>query len=126
MTSRKALVIEDDPDIALGVAIRLKAAGFEIVFSADACMAQTVALRERPDLVILDLGLPGGDGFTVLSRLKSNPNTALVPVVVLTARDAAFKERALAAGAAAFLQKPVTGDVLMQTIDDAFAVLGFQ
>jgi CheY-like chemotaxis protein len=65
-------------------------------------------------VVLLDLGLPGGDGMTVLKRIKSNPNLDRTQVVVLTARAGqAVREEALAAGAAAFLQKPADNDELL-------------
>jgi DNA-binding response OmpR family regulator len=66
-----------------------------------------VARKEAPDLVILDLGLPAGDGFLVLERMRSLADLVATPVIVLSARDPVDnKKRALAAGAVAFFQKP--------------------
>ena len=117
MNEKKILIVDDDKDLLLGLNIRLKAAGFNIILASDAPSAIFKAKRENPDLIILDIGLPGGDGFLVLERLKSLMSVASIPVIVLTARDPQTnKERALKAGAAAFLQKPADNDELQSTI----------
>jgi twitching motility two-component system response regulator PilH len=70
-----------------------------------------------PDLILLDLGLPAGDGFAVLERLKANDSLSLVPVIVMSGRDRNLSEaRALRAGAKAFLQKPVQNAQLLSVI----------
>jgi len=75
------------------------------------------AQKEHPDVIILDLGLPAGDGFVVLERLQLSDQLAGIPVIVLTARDPQGNEaRALKAGAAAFFQKPVDNEELMNVI----------
>ena len=72
---------------------------------------------ERPALIILDLGLPVGDGFVVLDRLQTSDTLSGVPVIVLSARDPQTnEERALKAGAAAFFQKPADNEELMNVI----------
>lgn len=116
--AKKILVIEDDVDMQLGLSVRLRASGLEPVFAGDGVTAVAVARKERPDLVLLDLGLPAGDGFVVMERLRNLTQLASVPVVVLTARGAAGnRERCLQAGAAAFLQKPVDNEELLSTIE---------
>jgi two-component system KDP operon response regulator KdpE len=78
------------------------------------------ARKHMPDLIILDLGLPAGDGFSVMERLKANDSLALIPVIVVSARDVrANQERALKAGAKAFLQKPVANAELLAVIRQA-------
>ena len=75
------------------------------------------AQKEHPDLIILDLGIPAGDGFVVLDRLQSNDMLSAIPVIVLTARDPqSSEERALKGGAAAFFQKPVDNEELLNVI----------
>lgn len=117
MAKAKILIIEDDPDISRLLGVRLKGNDYETAFASDAVTALTVARKERPDLIILDIGLPGGDGMLVMERLRAVAPLALVPVIVVTARDAATTEqRALDAGAAAFIQKPVDMPALLGAV----------
>jgi two-component system KDP operon response regulator KdpE len=116
----KILIIEDDPDLRRGLNIRLRASNYDTAFAADAVMALSIAKKEEPDLILLDLGLPGGDGFLVLDRMKNIAALACTPVIVVSARDPkANEQRALAAGAEAFFQKPVDNDQLMKAIQRA-------
>jgi len=120
MTVKKILVVDDDKDFLRGLNIRLSAYGYRVVFATDAISAVSIARKEEPDLVILDIGLPGGDGFTVMRRLSSLAGLATIPIIILTGRDTfGNQERALEAGALAFLQKPVDNGVLLATIKKA-------
>jgi DNA-binding response OmpR family regulator len=117
MSSQKVLIVDDDKDVLRGMSVRLKANGLNVVFAADGISAISMARKEEPEVIILDLGLPAGDGFSVMERLSSLPPVANIPIIVLTARDVSSnKDRALKAGAQAFLQKPVDNDVLLETI----------
>ena len=117
MSGHKVLIVDDDRDVLKGLNIRLKANGYSVVFAADGISAISVARNEMPDVIILDIGLPGGDGFKVMERLGSILPIAQVPIIILTARDVSGNEpRAHAAGAYAFLQKPVDNDVLLETL----------
>lgn len=121
MTRKKILVVDDDEDVRHGLGIRLKANGYSVVFAHDAISATSVARKEEPDLVILDIGLPGGDGFIVMERLASLSQTS-VPIIVLTGRDpSTIKERALSAGAKAFFLKPADNDELAAVIRKTLA-----
>ena len=107
MTAKKILIVDDDPHLLLGLTARLKANGYSVMCATDGLAAITVARKEAPDLVILDLGLPAGDGFLVLERMRKLADLVATPVIVLSARDPADnKKRALDAGAVAFFQKP--------------------
>ena len=120
MDRNKILIIEDDLDLRRGLNLRLRASNYDTAFAADAVMALSIAKKEAPDLILLDLGLPGGDGFLVLERMKSIASLACTPVIVLSARDPkANEKRALDAGADAFFQKPVDNEVLMTAIQRA-------
>ena len=120
MDRNKILIIEDDLDLRRGLNLRLRASNYDTAFAADAVMALSIAKKEAPDLILLDLGLPGGDGFLVLDRMKSIASLACTPVIVLSARDPkANEKRALDAGADAFFQKPVDNEVLMTAIQRA-------
>lgn len=120
MNVNKILIIEDDPDMRRGLNVRLRAKNYETAFASDAVMALGIVKREAPDLVLLDLGLPGGDGFVVLERMGNIGLLASTPVIVVSARDPKTNEkRALDAGAEAFFQKPVDNDQLMKAIQRA-------
>jgi DNA-binding response OmpR family regulator len=106
-TEKKILIIDDDQHLLLGLTARLKTNGYAVVWASDAVGAISVARKETPDLVILDLGLPAGDGFLVLDRMRALSDLVAIPVIVLSARDPANnKKRAMDAGAAAYFQKP--------------------
>lgn len=107
MNKPKILIVEDDADVRLGLHVLLKAHNYESLFAGDAVTAVSEARKHLPDLILLDLGLPVGDGFVVLERFRANAYLAVIPVIVVTARDQhANKDRALKAGAKAFVQKP--------------------
>ena len=118
--NKKILIVEDDPDVRKGMYVRLKANGYDVFLAADAPSSMIEARKHEPDLVILDLGLPAGDGFVVMERLKTMPSRALIPIIVVSARDVrANQERAIKAGARAFLQKPVDNAELLAEIRQA-------
>lgn len=117
MTKPKILVVDDDPDILRAMRLRLRANNCEIATATDGYSAIATAQKERPDLIILDLGLPAGDGFVVLERLQNSDLLAGIPVIVLSARDPqGNEERALKSGATIFFQKPVDNEELMNVI----------
>jgi DNA-binding response OmpR family regulator len=122
MEKRKVLIVDDDAQIRIGMNARLRASGYETAFAQDCVAAVSTALREKPDAILLDIGLPGGDGFLVLKRLQANSNLAHIPVIVVTAREPDQNEkRALESGAVAFFQKPVENDELLSTLSDLIA-----
>ena len=117
---KKILIVDDDPDVRLGLCLRLKANRYDTFFATDAVDAIAEARKNEPDLVILDLGLPAGDGFLVMERLKTMPSLAAIPIIVVSARDPyPNRERALEAGAKAFLQKPIDDAELLAIIRHA-------
>jgi len=117
MSKRKILIVEDDADVRLGYQIVLKANGYETFFAADTIGAISQARKQNPDLIILDLGLPGGDGYVVLERLRTNLHLGMIPIIVVSARDLhANRERALKAGAKAYMQKPWNDSELLLLI----------
>jgi len=107
MRAKKILIVDDDEYLLLGLAAKLKAKGYAVVTAMDGLAAVAAARREVPDLIILDLGLPAGDGFVVLERLRAMADLLTTPVIVLSAWDPVNnKLRSLKAGAFAFFQKP--------------------
>src|SRR5580700_1977033 len=114
MANKKILIVEDDPDVRQGMNVRLRANHYDTFFAADALASVAEARKHEPDLIILDLGLPGGGGFIVIERLKTIPSLAVIPIIVVSARTgSANRERADKAGVKAFLQKPVDNAELL-------------
>jgi DNA-binding response OmpR family regulator len=117
MSDKTILIIEDDPVIRLGLHVSLRANHYKTFLADDAIASIAEARKHNPDLIILDLGLPAGDGFVVMDRLKQFPSLSVIPVIVVSGRDPRVAERrALESGASAFLQKPVDNQVLLSTI----------
>lgn len=117
MSGKKILIVDDDNDLVLGLGIRLRAYGYDVLSAMDGTTAISTAQKELPDLVLLDLGLPAGDGYWVLERMKSLLPLAAIPVIVLSARDpSSNKERSRHAGALAFFPKPVENEILAGAI----------
>jgi DNA-binding response OmpR family regulator len=117
----KILIVEDDADLSRALVMRLKANGFHPTRVSDTVQALRQIRIEPPDLILLDLGLPGGDGFLLMDRLSLLPID--VPVIVLTARDPLDnEERSFQAGASAFFQKPVDNDALLKSIRSLLAL----
>lgn len=120
MERPKILIVDDDFDLRRGLNLRLRANDYDVVYAADGLSAMAVAQKEHPNLIILDIGMPAGDGFTVMERLQKSASLACIPVIILTARDPQYyKERALRAGATAYFQKPVENDELLAAIRSA-------
>ena len=121
--ANKILVVEDDKDIRELLELELRAAGFETAYARDAVTATTAARKEQPDLVLLDLGLPGGDGFIVIERLRALNSLEHVPVVIITARTTPEAHaRATAAGVAGFYEKPFDPDEVIAGISRILGV----
>lgn len=115
----KILIVEDDRKIAMALALRLRAAGQEVIFAYDALTGLDTAIKNQPDLVLLDIGLPAGNGLLVAERIQN-----LVPkytrIIFLTAsRQPGLRDKAMALGAAGFLEKPFEAGELLATIQNA-------
>ena len=116
-SNKKILIVDDNPDIRSGLHVRLKASQYETFFAEDAITAISEARKVTPDLIILDLGLPAGDGFIVMERLRAITHLSHIPVIVFSARDRAANEmQALRGGAIAYLQKPFNDSALMAIV----------
>ena len=126
MTARpKILIVEDDEDFRRSLNLRLRAQNYDTAFADDAFAAITAAAREQPNLILLDLGLPAGDGFVVMERLQKNPALACIPLIVITCREPwKNRDRSLKAGACAFFQKPPDNYELMDAIRNILAMQG--
>jgi DNA-binding response OmpR family regulator len=81
---KKILIVDDERDIVKGLMIRLQGAGYEIVTAFDGAQGVFMAHKEKPDLIILDIRMPAGNGFSVAQRLKRSIHTFTIPVIFLT------------------------------------------
>jgi DNA-binding response OmpR family regulator len=116
---KKILIVDDNEDVAKGLRIFFRAHHYATVIASDAVAAISQAKKENPDLIVLDLGLPAGDGYVVMERLSNVESLASIPVIVFTAQDEeTHKEQSLNAGAKAFFQKPVDNAVLLSTVQE--------
>ena len=116
-TRKKILIVEDDEDTRHALELRLTASGYDTVVAGDGVMAMVGAGIARPDLIILDLGLPKADGISVLKELHLHPPLRDIPVVIITGREVELnREQAFKHGARAFLQKPVDNEHLLSVI----------
>ena len=114
----RVLVVDDEPDVLLLCRLNLEQRGHEVLEAPNGQVALELAKDRMPDIVILDLMLPGIDGYEVLRALRADPDTAGVRVLVLTAKSLrADRERSHDLGAAAFLTKPFLPDDLVATVD---------
>lgn len=114
-TMARIYVIEDDPAVRGEVEILLERAGHEAVCASDFAHVAADALAASPDLVLLDLGLPGADGLIVARELRQSSD---VPIIVLTSRTTDVDElMSMSMGADAFIEKPYNGQVLLAHID---------
>lgn len=120
MSNKKILIVDDNPDVRKGMHVRLAANNYDTFFAADAITAIAEARKHTPDLIILDLGLPAGDGFVVIERLKAIPALHMIPVIVVSGRDACSNLLpVLDAGAKAYLQKPVDNAEFLTVVRQA-------
>lgn len=118
MAEETILIIDDSAETRLLLSLRLKAQGYRTVFAADALEAITRARQAQPDAILLDLGLPGSNGFLVLERLKAISTLAQIPVIIVSAEEPAVAQaKAFAIGAAAYLQKPLAQCTLVETVE---------
>lgn len=121
--AKKILFIEDEPALQQTLGDFLRTGGFHVSSVTDGVSGLSLAKKEKPDLILLDLILPKKNGFDVLLELKQNPKTAAIPVMVLTNLESAEDiDRALEAGAAAYLVK--TNYRLEEVLEKVKSVLG--
>jgi len=115
---RKILIVDDEPNIVRTVADRLRMTGYEVVTAGDGQEGLERALEERPDLILLDIIMPGLDGYATLERLGQMEETRGIPVIMLTARSQAEDvQRATSSGAADYVVKPFDLVALMEKME---------
>jgi DNA-binding response OmpR family regulator len=117
---KKILVVDDERDIVKAVMIRLQANGYDVVTAFDGAQGVFMAHKEKPDLIILDIRMPAGDGFSVADRLKRSMNTFSIPIIFLTGSpEKNSEERARKVGARFYIKKPYDPEELLDAVKRA-------
>ena len=115
---RKILLVDDDKKIAIALAARLRSKGFAISVAHDGMTAVALAVKEQPDVIVMDINLPGGSGLTAADRIQNLAKTAGIPVVFITAsKRPELRTDAAEAGGVGFLEKPFDSEQLLEIID---------
>jgi len=114
----RILIIDDDINLLHMVKLMLERVGHQVDISKDGEKGIVLAAEDHPDLAIIDVMMPGLSGYDVVRKLRQDPHTARIPIIILTARSQPMdKEMALEAGANAFLSKPVAAQELIERVD---------
>jgi len=122
MAMKTVLLIDDDNVFLLTIGVRLKSMGYTVYAAKDAVNAISAVRKNNPDVVVLDVSLPAGDGFMVAERLRTLISTAATPIIFVTASEKpGLRERAMKLGAAAFLNKPFDATTLADAIESALS-----
>ena len=117
MSQKKVLVVDDEEFVRQLIQIKLKFCGIETIEAGNGIDAVEKAISEKPDLILLDVMMPRMNGFEACQRLKASPETAHIPIVMLTARgDPSAKERGENAGALEYLTKPFSPQKLAERV----------
>lgn len=120
LTGKKVLIVDDDMIVIRAVTKILSSRGVQVKVAMDAITAVAAARKELPDVILLDLGLPGGHGTKVLQRLSNLRSSMATPVIVLTASESPEDEiDATEAGAVAYLHKPLNAEALLDALQNA-------
>ena len=114
----RVLVVDDEPDVLLLCRLNLQQRGHELLEASEGSRALELARERHPDVIVLDLMMPGINGYEVLEALQRDEATLDIPVLVLTAKSlSADRERSHGLGAAAFLTKPFLPSELCELVD---------
>jgi DNA-binding response OmpR family regulator len=120
--AKKILLVEDDTSVLRAISFILEKEGYQVLTAINGLDGLRKAKEEKPDLLILDVMLPGLDGFEVCHRLRAETQTAQLPILMLSAKgQAADKAMGLSVGANEYLTKPVERSVLLSTIETLLA-----
>jgi CheY-like chemotaxis protein len=115
--SARILIVEDHPTMREAMRLVLEGEGFQIDEAPDGDQALAAVQRERPDLVLLDMSIPGTPGPEVLAAVKSDPSTSDVRVIVVTATGEEGRSAAIAGGADHYFTKPFSPIALLQAVE---------
>lgn len=116
--SKRVLLIEDEPNIIEAIRFILSRDGWIVETHADGASAVAAVTKKRPDIVILDVMLPGKSGFDILRDLRSDADHAGLPILMLTARgQKKDRDMAQAAGVSAFMTKPFSNSDMLEAVN---------
>lgn len=116
--SRKILYIEDNEQNLYLVTFLLEKNGYQVCSATDGPQGIAMAAAERPDLILLDIQLPGMDGYTVARNLRSNVDLSVTPIVAVTSYAmSGDREKALASGCTGYIEKPINPDTFIQQVE---------
>jgi CheY-like chemotaxis protein len=119
MTARKILVADNEIHIVQVVAIKFRNNGFEVITSDNAREAFELACRQKPDVIVTDLQMPGTSSLELIENLRKHPATADIPVVLLTARDFTVEDQQISdLKISVCLPKPFSPRELLQTVNE--------
>ena len=121
MSGAKILIVEDHQTMREAMRLVLEPEGFDIREAADGPSALAAIRDDPPDLVFLDLNIPGTSGSEVLSELKADPTTAGVRVIIVTATGEEARKRVLGLGADGYFTKPFSPIALLQTVEQVLS-----
>jgi len=114
----KILLVEDEPDQVEIIKIRLESSGFQVISAKNADEGIKLALEEKPDLILMDMILPGMHGLEATAKLKENPETKNIPIVALTAMNPpGFRQECFRTGVSDFVRKPFESADLIRKIE---------
>ena len=114
---KRILIVEDERDIVKALTIRLQRAGYDVVTAYDGAQGIFMAHKEEPDLIILDIRMPAGNGFSVAEKLKQSEETLAIPVIFLTGSPERNSEaKAMALGSRFYIKKPYDPEELLDAI----------
>jgi DNA-binding response OmpR family regulator len=117
--SKKILIVDDEPDVIKMLGVRLKASGYEIISAQDGVQAVSIAHKEKPDMIILDIKMPAQDGYTVYENLKMAASTNLIPIIFLTALPPQEVEKKVKElGADGYISKPFEAEDILKKIKE--------
>ena len=127
MPKKRVLIIDDDPVFARILQADLSVADYEALTAKDGYMGVDIARKERPDLIIMDIMMPGMDGHKTSELIKKSHLTADIPIIYVTAKDGLLDEElAIEIGADFFLKKPYEPDVLLSLIKKSLQAKGIK
>ena len=131
MNGKKILIVDDNPVIIAALSMKLLSAGYRALTASDGSEAVSMARKERPDLILLDINFPpdvahgggvGWDGFRIIEWLRRMDEAKDIPVIVISGDEAAkYRDRSMAAGAVGYFQKPIDNNALLEAVKKALS-----